>query len=117
MGQANRPSRPGFASTAEEVTQGIDLTGSHWLITGCSSGLGLETTRVLALRGAQVIGAARTESKAAAALSGRGGLPVACELSDPRSIRACVAQVRQGRNSPAFQLREIWGTELEPQRF
>ncbi|MEZ4237917.1 MAG: SDR family NAD(P)-dependent oxidoreductase [Myxococcota bacterium] len=85
----------GAASTAEEVTEGIDLRGTTWLVTGVNSGLGEETARVLGLRGAHVIGAARTEEKAAAALQRLGieGTPVACELSDLESVRACVAAV------------------------
>jgi hypothetical protein len=46
----------GFASTAEEVTEGLDLTGKRVLITGINSGLGYESGRVLARRGAHVIG-------------------------------------------------------------
>ncbi|BBG98308.1 NAD(P)-binding Rossmann-fold superfamily protein [Prunus dulcis] len=42
------PSGFSSSSTAEEVTQGIDASGA-------SSGIGTETTRVLALRGAHVI--------------------------------------------------------------
>jgi hypothetical protein len=41
----------GYLSTAEEVTAGINLAGKTILITGCNSGLGLETARVLAMRG------------------------------------------------------------------
>ena len=42
--------------TAEAVTEGIDLTGSTALVTGVNSGIGTETMRVLALRGARVLG-------------------------------------------------------------
>ncbi len=86
----------GFSSTAEEVTAGIDLTGKTWLITGCNSGLGLESARVLAMRGARIVGLARTEEKAANAFRELGieGDAVACELSDLSSVRAAVETVR-----------------------
>ncbi|XVF55316.1 hypothetical protein PTKIN_Ptkin06aG0027400 [Pterospermum kingtungense] len=53
------PSGFGSASTAEEVTQGIDGTNLTAIITGGASGIGLETSRVLALRKVHVIIAAR----------------------------------------------------------
>ncbi|KAL6519419.1 Short-chain dehydrogenase TIC 32 B, chloroplastic [Orobanche gracilis] len=53
------PSGYGSASTAEEVTKGIDATNLTALITGGASGIGLETARVLALRNAHVIIGAR----------------------------------------------------------
>ena len=42
--------RSGFGedSTAEEVTAGVDLKGKLAVVTGCTSGIGLETMRVLA---------------------------------------------------------------------
>ncbi|CAN1253893.1 Short-chain dehydrogenase TIC 32, chloroplastic [Linum perenne] len=51
----------GFSSrsTAEEVTNGIDATGLTAIVTGASSGIGVETSRVLALRGAHVVMAVR----------------------------------------------------------
>jgi NAD(P)-dependent dehydrogenase (short-subunit alcohol dehydrogenase family) len=82
----------GAKSTAEEVTAGIDLTGKTALITGCNSGLGYETMRVLSLRGATVIGAARSLDKArdaCATLPGPGkAIPVAMELTDFPSLVA-----------------------------
>ncbi|CAO2838797.1 unnamed protein product [Amaranthus hypochondriacus] len=44
-----------WSSTAEEVTHGVDGTGLTAIVTGASSGIGAETTRVLALRGVEVI--------------------------------------------------------------
>jgi len=96
----NRPSqapRSRFTrrSTAEQVTEGIDLQGKTILVTGCNSGLGFETMRVLALRGATVIGAARTLQKARNAAVKIDGevIPVACELSDFDSVAACADDV------------------------
>src|SRR5688572_6205413 len=91
------PSGFGYASTAEEVTAGLDLTGRHILITGVGSGLGQESARVLASRGAVILGAARTEAKAAEACRGFGAkaVPLARELSDPASVRACVETVKK----------------------
>ncbi|KAJ4970825.1 hypothetical protein NE237_003924 [Protea cynaroides] len=53
------PSGFGSASTAEQVTEGIDASNLTAVITGGASGIGLETARVLALRGAHVVIAAR----------------------------------------------------------
>ena len=90
------PSGFGYSSTAEEVTQGLDLRGKTYLITGCNSGLGLEATRVLGLRGAHVVAAARSHEKAAKALADThaAGTPIACDLSEPASIRKCIDEVR-----------------------
>ncbi|KAA8516450.1 hypothetical protein F0562_016743 [Nyssa sinensis] len=53
------PSGFGSASTAEQVTQGIDASNLTAIVTGGTSGIGMETARVLALRNAHVIIAAR----------------------------------------------------------
>jgi NAD(P)-dependent dehydrogenase (short-subunit alcohol dehydrogenase family) len=91
------PSGFGFLSTAEQVTEGIDLTGKTVMITGVNSGLGFETMRVLAKRGAHIIGAARTLGKASGACAKVEGetTPVACELSELSSVAACAEQVKQ----------------------
>jgi WW domain-containing oxidoreductase len=89
------PNGFGYATTAEEVTRGLDLGGRSILVTGCNSGLGLETVRALGLRGARVIGTGRTVERAreGCAVAGGQALPLACELTDPASVRACVAAV------------------------
>ncbi|CAN1178419.1 Short-chain dehydrogenase TIC 32, chloroplastic [Linum perenne] len=46
-------------STAEQVTSGINGASLTAIVTGASSGIGLETTRVLALRGVHVVMAVR----------------------------------------------------------
>lgn len=89
-------SRFGPHSTAEEVTEAIDLTGKTALVTGCNSGIGYETMRVLALRGAHVLGTARTPEKgktACASIKGRA-TPLVLELTDFDSVVACAKQVR-----------------------
>lgn len=53
------PSGFGSSSTSDQVTEGIDATSLTAIVTGGSSGIGLETARVLALRNAHVIIAAR----------------------------------------------------------
>ncbi|HLT31558.1 MAG TPA: SDR family oxidoreductase [Myxococcaceae bacterium] len=93
------PSGFGANSTAEEVTEGLDLRGRHILVTGCTSGLGKETARVLAMRGATVLGTARNEGRAREALDSVGassGVALACELADPASVAACIARIREG---------------------
>lgn len=120
------PNGLGYATTAEEATAGLDLHGRTILLTGCNSGIGHETLRVLALRGAHVIGAARTEEKARSACQGVSGetTPVACELSEPASVQACVERVRAlGRPLDAVicnagimalpELRQQYGYELQ----
>lgn len=95
------PSGFGYSSTAEQVTAGLDLTGKVVLLTGCNSGIGLESFRVFAMRGATVVALARTREKAEAAAAAvvpedgtARAVPYACELSDPASIRACVDAIR-----------------------
>lgn len=58
----------GAHSTTDEILAGIDLTGKTIVVTGVSSGLGVETSRALVSRGARVIGTARDLGKADAAL-------------------------------------------------
>jgi NAD(P)-dependent dehydrogenase (short-subunit alcohol dehydrogenase family) len=91
----------GEDSTAEEVTEGLDLTGFTYAITGCNSGLGFETMRVLALRGAHVIGIARTREKAEVACESVGGktTPEYMDLADFDSVVAGAERIR-GLNQP-----------------
>ena len=62
--QREEASRFGFDSTAADVAAGIDLSGKTAVITGASGGLGAESARVLASRGAKVVIGARDVAKA-----------------------------------------------------
>ena len=92
----NGPTGFGYNSTAEEVTAGLDLSGKTYLLTGCASGLGLETLRVLSMRGGHVIAVARSLEAARLALRSvrADGAPVACDLSEPSSARELVHMVK-----------------------
>jgi NAD(P)-dependent dehydrogenase (short-subunit alcohol dehydrogenase family) len=97
------PTGFGYGSTAEQVTEGLSLAGKNILVTGCNSGLGEETLRVLALRGARVLAAARSREKAretiarvASAVS-TPALPFECELSEPESVKRCVQEIQAQR--------------------
>ena len=95
---SNYPVSPFSAkSTAEEVTLGLDLTGKTAVVTGCNSGLGYETMRVLAMRGAHVIGTGRNLEKASKACSSVSGktTPVALELSNFDSIIECADTIAE----------------------
>jgi NAD(P)-dependent dehydrogenase (short-subunit alcohol dehydrogenase family) len=115
-----------FHSTADEVIAGIDLTGRRVLITGGASGIGLETTRVLAGAGADVTVAARDVDAAARALAGVGLARavhiVHLDLLDRASIAACAAAWRGPMDvlinnagvmaPPDRKTREGWDTQF-----
>lgn len=92
------PAATGFGrrTTGDEVTAGLSLAGRTILVTGCSAGLGLETCRVLSLRGAHVLGSGRTRESAERAMASLPGQcsAYACELADPASVRACIERIR-----------------------
>lgn len=83
-------------STAEQVTEGVDLKGKLAVVTGCTSGIGFETMRVLANRGALVIGTSRSLDKAHAACARVVGqtMPAQLELSDFESVVRCADAIR-----------------------
>jgi NAD(P)-dependent dehydrogenase (short-subunit alcohol dehydrogenase family) len=83
------PARFGAETTTDEVLAGIDLHGRRVLVTGVSAGLGVETARVLAAHGAQVVGAARDLDKARHATRGIALELIACDLASLASVRAC----------------------------
>jgi NAD(P)-dependent dehydrogenase (short-subunit alcohol dehydrogenase family) len=88
----------GHDSTAAEVAAGIDLTGRRAVVTGGSSGIGVETARVLALAGAEVTLAVRDLAGGEAtagtinAATGRHDVRIGyLDLSKRTSVEAFVA--------------------------
>lgn len=88
----------GATSTTDDVLAGVDLHGKRILVTGVSAGLGVETARALAARGANVVGAARDLDKATRAIaearrdaaSGGGSIDlISLDLANLTSVRAC----------------------------
>lgn len=76
-------------STAAEVIKGIDLSGKIAIVTGGNTGIGLETTKVLAAAGASVIVPARDIEKAKKNLSGIPNIEIATmDLAKPDTIDA-----------------------------
>jgi NAD(P)-dependent dehydrogenase (short-subunit alcohol dehydrogenase family) len=57
----------GFATTTDQVIEGLDLSGRTALVTGANSGIGFETARALAAAGATVIVGGRDETAIAGA--------------------------------------------------
>jgi NAD(P)-dependent dehydrogenase (short-subunit alcohol dehydrogenase family) len=87
-----------FDSTAAEVIAGVDLTGKRAIVTGASSGIGVETARALAGAGADVALAVRdteTGARAAEDIAATTGNPAVhaaeLDLADPGSVAAFVA--------------------------
>lgn len=88
----------GANSTTDEVLAGVNLRDKRALVTGVSSGLGVETARALVAAGADVLGTARDLEKAhracepvyAAGQAGGGTFEIVeLELADLRSVRNC----------------------------
>jgi NAD(P)-dependent dehydrogenase (short-subunit alcohol dehydrogenase family) len=95
-------------STTDEVLEGTDLSNMRVLVTGASAGLGVETARALASRGARVVGAARDLAKAERATAqvrvdadaGGGSLElVELDLASLANVRDCADALR-ARDEP-----------------
>jgi WW domain-containing oxidoreductase len=87
------------SATADQVLAGIDLSGRRFLVTGCASGIGLETLSALTANGAHVFGLARDAGAAAAACKIPGAIctPLGCDLADLDSVvTAAKTVVNQG---------------------
>ncbi len=96
----------GHDTTTDEVLDGIDLTGKTALVTGASGGLGAETARAFASRGAAVIITARDIDKAGGVVgsiresTGNDQVRIEeLELGSFASIRAFAGRVNDGVDS------------------
>jgi len=81
----------GAESTADEVLEGVNLSGKRVLVTGTSAGLGVETARSLVAHGATVVGTARDLSKAQRALKEAfppGSAPIDLVEADLASLKS-----------------------------
>lgn len=91
----------GFASTADEVLDGKDLSGKTALVTGGYSGLGMETARAMAAKGAHIILSGRDATKLAAAgdeIAETSGVQVdtlVCDLASLASVRAAAKEANR----------------------
>ena len=96
--------KSGATLTTDDVLASVDLHGKRILVTGVSAGLGVETARALAARGANVIGAARDLDKATQAIAdarreatAAGGSIelVSLDLASLASVRACADKLQE----------------------
>lgn len=76
--------------TTTEMLDGIDLSGRTAVVTGASSGLGLQTALALQSVGAEVVAAVRDVDKTRTAIDCEA---VELDLSDLRSVRAAAAAI------------------------
>ena len=128
MGTEQKPIASGFGAktTAEEIASGIDLAGKVCVITGGHSGIGLETTRVLAKAGALVCVGAHDMTKAQNNLANISNVEIAhLDLADPDSVDRFAASVIESHNAihllinnagimrPPTLMRDARGYELQ----
>jgi WW domain-containing oxidoreductase len=85
----------GARSTADQVLAGVDLTRKRMVLTGCDSGIGLETMKALVANGAHVVGLAQTidEARAACSAAGTSSTPIAWDFTNFDSIDAAVDSI------------------------
>jgi NAD(P)-dependent dehydrogenase (short-subunit alcohol dehydrogenase family) len=70
-----------------------DLAGKTIVVTGASSGIGLETARALAAMGARIVAVVRNRDKAAAVLPAKTELVIA-DLYSLAEVRRAAAEIR-----------------------
>jgi NAD(P)-dependent dehydrogenase (short-subunit alcohol dehydrogenase family) len=92
----------GWSSTTDEVLEGKKLSGQTVFITGANSGLGQETARAMAAKGAHVVLAGRDQAKLDEAVAAiLASVPnaeldtITVDLASLESIRAATSRARQ----------------------
>ena len=88
-------------STAGDVLHNVDLSGKNVLVTGATSGIGLETVRAFAAAGARVTMAVRDVTRGQDLAQGIDGEVVVRDLNLGASINSllCSAMGRASRHS------------------
>jgi NAD(P)-dependent dehydrogenase (short-subunit alcohol dehydrogenase family) len=97
----------GASSTAAEVIEGIDLSAQRVIVTGGSSGLGVETARALAAAGAEVTLAVRNTqagAQVAAAIAASAGSSRIRVASLDLADRASITRFLASRDGPLHVL-------------
>ncbi|SER92161.1 NAD(P)-dependent dehydrogenase, short-chain alcohol dehydrogenase family [Lentzea xinjiangensis] len=105
----------GFSSTAAEVVEGLDLTDKRVVVTGASSGIGVETARALASAGAEVTLAVRDVAAGEKTAAGIGGTvhTAKLDLTDLSSVE----DFTRGWRGPLDVLIANAGVMATPERY
>jgi NAD(P)-dependent dehydrogenase (short-subunit alcohol dehydrogenase family) len=86
----------------------MNIAGHSAIVTGGGSGLGAETARELARRGAKVAVLDINGDGAAGVARGIGGLAIRCDITDTSSVESALAEVAE-RQGPARLLMNVAG--------
>jgi len=86
----------------------MDIQGQSVIVTGGGSGLGAQTARELARRGARVAVLDINGDAAAALAAEIGGVAARCDITDTASVEAALALVQE-RHGPARILMNVAG--------
>lgn len=93
-----------FIRPALDSIPSINESTKTCLITGASSGIGLEITRDMIKRGWQVIGVARRENtlKTIAQELGSSFIPFVCDVSNPAQVHATSEEIKAAQLKPTL---------------
>ena len=77
----------------------FEITGNVAIVTGCSSGLGVQMARALANQGAKIVAVARRKelidqvAKEIASEFGIEAVGIQCDITDTEKVNSCVDQI------------------------